>query len=426
MKQLFKRSTFAVLFYINKSKQKKNGLCPIMGRITIDTGVAQFSTKTDVNPSMWNAKSGRASGKSKEVNRLNRILDKLEMEIRSHYSRMVLEDAYVTAESVKNALNGTGKKTINLLELFREHNEEFKLRVGVNRVWETYEQYCHSYRVLTKFICLRYNVEDMALIQLDYHFIDAYDFYLRVDRRMTANSVLNHIIPLRKIIRRAISQDTLKRDPFINYVPEKPLKQRRYLTAEEFQKLLDTTIAEPHLIRTRDMFLFASFTGLAYADIKNLSENHLNMEQDGTQWIKIERQKTKSECNIRLLNIPVQIMEKYRHERTDGKIFKMNSLGNIDVNLKKVAQKCGIESRLTFHMGRHTYATQVCLSQGVPIETLSKMMGHKSIQITQIYAKITNQKVNEDMKILSKQIENKYELPEDDVPENFKRNQYYR
>jgi integrase len=119
-------------------------------------------------------------------------------------------------------------------------------------------------------------------------------------------------------------------------------------------------------------------------------------------------------------------MEKYRHERTDGKIFKMNSLGNMDVNLKKVAQKCGIESRLTFHMGRHTYATQVCLSQGVPIETLSKMMGHKSIQTTQIYAKITNQKVNEDMKILSKQIENKYELPKDDTPKDFARNQYYK
>ncbi|KAA6320196.1 Tyrosine recombinase XerC [termite gut metagenome] len=426
MKQLSKRSTFAVLFYINKSKQKKNGLCPVMGRITIDTGVAQFSVKADVNPFIWDAKSGRAIGKSKETNRMNRLLDKLEAEIRSHYSRMVLEDAYVTVESVKNALNGIGKKATNLLELFREHNEEFKLRVGINRVFETYEQYCYSYRLLSKFIRLRYHVDDMALCQLNYHFIDAYDFYLRVDKRMTVNTVLNHIIPLRKIIRRAISQDTLKRDPFINYVPEKPLKQRRYLTAEEFQKLLNTTITEPHLIRTRDMFLFASFTGLAYADIKNLSEKHLSIEQDGTQWIKIERQKTKSECNIRLLNIPIQIMEKYRHERTDGRIFKMNSLGNMDVNLKKVAQKCGIESRLTFHMGRHTYATQVCLSQGVPIETLSKMMGHKSIQTTQIYAKITNQKVNEDMKILSNRIENKYEMPKDDVPDCFRRNQYYK
>jgi site-specific recombinase XerD len=354
------------------------------------------------------------------------MLDTLETEIRSHYSRMVLEDAYVTAENVKNALNGIGKKATNLLELFREHNEEFKLRVGVNRVFGTYEQYCHSYCLLSKFIRLRYNVKDIALCQLNHHFIDAYDFYLRMDKRMTANSVLNHIIPLRKIIRRAISQDTLKRDPFTNYVPEKPLKQRRHLTAEEFQKLLSTTLTEEYLIRTRDMFLFASFTGLAYADIKNLSEKHLSIEEDGTRWIKIERQKTKSECNIRLLNIPIQIMEKYRHERTDGKIFKMNSLGNMDVNLKKVAQKCGIESRLTFHMGRHTYATQVCLSQGVPIETLSKMMGHKSIQTTQIYAKIINQKVNEDMKILSDRIENKYELPKDDVPKDFKKNQYYK
>lgn len=422
------RSTFAVLFYIDKSKAKKKskGLCTITGRITIDTEIARFSTKMDVNPEIWDAQTGRVIGKGKEVTKINRTLDNLEQEIQSHYDRLVLEDGYVTAEAVKNALNGIGKKATGLLELFREHNEEFKFRVGVNRVKDTYEHYLHSYRILENFLWVRFQIKDIALNQLTNSFIDAYDFHLRVDKRMNSNTVLNHTIPLRKMIRRAISQDIIKRDPFVNYVAEKPLKQRRHLTMDEFQKLLTTPITEKHLERCRDMFLFACFSGMAYADVCNLSEKHITQDDNGVMWIRIERQKTKSECRIRLLNVPIQIMEKYKHERTDDKIFKLKTLKTIDENLKIIAQKCGIESRLCYHMGRHTYATQVCISQGVPIETLCKMMGHRSVQTTQIYAKITNQKVNEDMKILSSRIENRYELPKDDMPEKFARNQYYK
>jgi site-specific recombinase XerD len=228
------------------------------------------------------------------------------------------------------------------------------------------------------------------------------------------------------MIRRAISQDTLKRNPFASYVSEKPLKQRRHLTMEEFQKLLDTSIMEKNLNKTRDMFLFSCFTGLSFADMHNLSEHHVTTDEQGVKWIRINRRKTGSECNIRLLKQADAIMEKYGNERTGDKIFRMITLNNMGNHLKIIAKKCGIETNLTFHMARHTYATQVCLSQGVPIETLCKMMGHRSIQTTQIYAKITSQKVNEDMKLLSGKIENKYELPKDDVPEDFKKNQYYK
>ncbi len=281
MKQVSKRSTFAVFFYINKSKVKKNGLCPVMGRITIDSGISQFSAKTEVNHTIWDAKAGRAIGKSKDTLSLNRKLDRLETQIKGHYNRMVLEDAFVTAESVKNALNGVGAKATHLLQLYQEHNEEFKLRVGVNRVYESYYQYLLAYKHLSAFILQRYQMDDIALCQLNQRFIDDFDFFLRVDKQMTAYTILNHIIPLRKMICRAINQDILKRDPFINYIPEQPIKRRRHLTAEEFQKLLSTPIESKYLNRTRDMFLFASFTGLSYADMKNLSEKHLIREADG-------------------------------------------------------------------------------------------------------------------------------------------------
>ncbi|KAA6312866.1 Tyrosine recombinase XerC [termite gut metagenome] len=293
MKEISKRSTFAVLFYINKAKRKKNGLCLLMGRITIDAGIAQFSAHTEVNPQTWDAKAGRAVGKTKEAVTVNKTLDKLERQIRSHYSKMVSEDAYVTAESVKNALNGIGRRAANLLELFREYNEEVKLRVGVNCVEATYEQYLMSYTHLSEFIRLCYHTDDVALTALNHQFINAYDLYLRVDKRMSAYTVQRHITSLHRMIRRAIKQNTLRRDLFSNYVGERPLQQRRHLTMDEFQKLLNKPIAETHLIRSRDIFLFTCFTGMAYADIRNLSEKHLITDENGFMWIKIKRQKNK-------------------------------------------------------------------------------------------------------------------------------------
>lgn len=419
------RSTFAILFYLNRAKTKKNGLCPLMGRITIDTGIAQFSAKIDVNPDLWDGKAGRATGKSKQSIEVNRYIDKLEQSIKDSYGRIVSEEGYVTAERVKNALNGVGEKKDTLLKLLEEHNEEFAKRVGVNRVYDTYTSYLGAYKHLARFIKGYYNMVDIPLRSLDHSFIDNYDFYLRVDRKMKPATVLSQIIPLRKMIRRAINQGILKRDPFVNYVAEQPEKQRRHLTREELDKFMSAKVQSKQVTHTQDMFIFSSFTGLAYADICNLSEKHIRTEADGTIWIHIHRQKTGGESNIMLLDIPKQIMEKYHSERKGDKIFNMVTLTCIGRNLNVVAASCGITRRITFHMGRHNFATHITLSQGVPMETVCRIMGHKSVQTTQIYAKITNQKVNEDMKLLAERIGTKYELKEAIIP-MFKHNQYYK
>jgi site-specific recombinase XerD len=412
MKETTKRSTFAVLFYINKAKRKKNGTCPIMGRITIDTGIAQFSAKEEINPAVWDAKSGRATGKTREALSVNRALDKLEAEINAHYSRMVLEDGYVTAEDVKNAMNGIGRKATYLLELFREHNAEFKQRVGINRTRRTYNLYAGAYKQLAAFVRYKYDMEDIPLRSITHGFIDAFDCYMRVNKGLTATTVLNYVIPLQKIIRRAISQETLRRNPFEGYVPEKSMPKRRHLTIEEFQKLLDTPIPNKSIARTRDMFLFACFTGLSYVDLKRLSTKHIITDPDGRMWIRIDRQKTKSECNIPLLEQAVQIMEKYKAERIDERIFIIRTPKFVRFSLYKVAAVCGLETHLTFHMARHTFGTQVCLSQGIPMETICKMMGHRSIKTTAIYSKITRQKISEDVKQLAGKIDGLYVLPD--------------
>ena len=423
-----RRSTFTVLFYVNRDKVKQNGLCLVMGRITIDTKVAQFSAKTDVDSTLWDTKTGRAIGKSSQSILVNRAIDRLTQEINKFYTEMVDKQGYVTAELVKNALYGIGRKQDMLLKLFNEHNQEFKLRVGVNRVEDTYSSYLRSYRHLFNFLSQKYGMEDIALDKLNLNFIDAYDFYLRVDRQMTQNTILGHLIILKKMIRRAIHQGILNRDPFVNYIAEQPEKERRHLKLEEIDKIMQVHIASKKVCHTRDMFIFCCFTGLAYSDIRNLSQGNITTQTDGSLWINIKRQKTKSECNIRLLDIPKQIIDKYRNDRKSDKVFNMISLNCICKNLEKIAVLCDIE-HITFHMARHNFGTHITLSQGVPIETVSRMMGHRSIATTQIYAKITNKKVNEDMKLLSERITDKYAVFEDKtmplgikLNQNFKRN----
>lgn len=415
IKATIKRSSFAILFYLNTSKQRKNGDCPIVGRISIDGKSVQFSTKINISSSDWDTKKGRAKKGRKELAEVNKTLDRLEKRIKEHYSRIVDMEGYVTAERVKNALNGIGEKATSLLQLFQEHNIEFEKRIGVNRVYDTYYAYLGTYKHLSNFIRLKYGLDDIPLINLTHKFINDFDFYLRVDRRMKASTVLGHMISLKKIVTRSINQGTLRRNPFMNYVAETPLKQYRHLTEEEFQKILTTPIASERYCRTRDWFVFSSFTGLSYVDMCALSVDNLVEEQDGSIWIKIPRQKTGAICSIKLLNIPLMIIEKYKEERKTDKVFNMISLSCICVNLKEIAKLCGIERNLTYHQSRHTYATQTCLSQGVPIETVCKLMGHKSIQTTQIYARITNQKVNEDMKKLFAKVDGKYQMIESDI-----------
>lgn len=414
-KTSIKRSTFAILFYLNTSKPRKDGTCPIVGRITIDAKSVQFSTKKNLSPSDWDTKKGRAKKERKELVQINKTLDRLEEQVKTHYSKIVEIEGYVTAERVKNALYGIGAKATNLLQLFQEHNEEFEKRVGVNRVYSTYYLYLSVYKYLSNFILSRYQTEDLPLISLNHKFINDYDFYLRVERKMSAHTVLNHIIILKKIIRRSINQGTLKRNPFINFIAETPQRLHRHLTEEEFQKILTTPIASYRYSRTRDWFVFSVFTGVSYADMCALSINNLIEEQDGSTWIKISRQKTGTVCSIKLLSIPLQIIKKYEKERKSDKVFNMINRPSLAVNMKGLAKICGIERDLTYHMSRHTYGTLIGVSQGVPIETVCKLMGHKSIQTTQIYAKITNQKVNEDMKQLFTKVSGKYQVAESDI-----------
>ncbi len=411
-------STFAVLFYINRQKVKKNGLCSLMCRISINAEIAQFSAGIDLDPALWDAKVYRMTGRSHHAGEVNHHIKQLTEKIHQFHKEILDEQGYITAELIKNAVTGIGRKKENLLELFRQHNEEYSKKAGINRAEKYIVIYKTVYKHVERFILTHYGVEDIPLRKLELSFIEKFDTYLRVELGFAAHTISTYTIILRKMVRLAIGQGILRKNPFATFIPEQPPRKRRHMTQEELDKFMCTPIASKALCHTRDMFVFSTFTGLAYVDLCNLSLQHIYKERNGSMWIRIKRQKTGSECNIQLLDIPIQIIGKYKPEQKGDKIFDTRSITTVEVNLKKIAKLCGIEKQITYHMSRYNFATLITLSQGVPLETVSRMMGHKCFRTTQIYASLIRQKINEDMKRLSERIGRQYKLPDNETRDN--------
>ena len=212
------------------------------------------------------------------------------------------------------------------------------------------------------------------------------------------------------MIKYAIGEGIISCDPFEGYAPVRAKPVQKYLTREELNRIITTPLDHPCRYLTRDMFLFSVFTGLAFTDICNLTENNIVRASDGVLWIKTTRQKTGTPCEIPLMELPLQIIEKYKGLAPNGKLLPMLSCGKLNTNLKVIAKICKIERRLVFHAGRHTFSTEICLSQGVPIETVSRMLGHRDLRSTQVYAKINNNKISEDTDKLEMRIKDKFRL----------------
>lgn len=398
------RSTFKVLFYLKRNAPKKNGLIPVMCRITVNGKISQFSCKLDVEEKTWNIELGRVSGRSTVAQETNRMLDKIRVGINKAYQDIYDKDNYVTAEKVRNAFLGMGMNHETLLAVFRQHNEDYEKQVGKIKSLRSYWKYCIVYKHLEEFIKQRYKVSDIALKELAPAFITDFELFLRTEKNHCNNTVWSYMMPFRSIIFTAINNGWLQRDPFYAYSITKEETKRGFLSKEEINLLIKGTFKKPSYTLIRDLFIFCTFTGLSWTDMANLTKENLQTSFDGHLWIKTNRQKTGTESNIRLLDVAKHIIEKYDGMTDDDKLLPVPCYVNCKNSIKVIAKKCGIEKNVTWHISRHTYATTVCLSNDVPIETLSKMLGHRSIRTTQIYAKITAEKVSRDMEKLSKQI----------------------
>lgn len=413
------KTEMKVLLYLKRNERNEAGLCPLMGKITVkgeSNSTVQFGCKISVNPELWNATSQRCTGKSRIAVKTNREIEALLLLLRSRFNELKDLSETVAAEDVKNAFQGIAAAQASLLKLYREHNEEYALRVGVNRTQSTYYQYCNTYRLLSKFIRCKYKVSDVAVKSLDCSFIEAFDYFLRVNEKQKPVTILGHINRLKSITYTAIHRGILTVHPFADFSPEKPERKQLHLTADEFSRLMNTTFDTPNRNFTRDMFLFSAFTGICYCDMCKLTQANVTRDREGNLWIETTRQKTGTPENVRLLDVALKIMEKYKGMTKDGKLFPMLHNTSFNPHLKKIAKQCGIERNLSFHMARHTFASQVCLAQGVPIETVSRTMGHKNITTTQRYAQVTHEKIDRDITALCTGIGDKYSLSGIDAP----------
>ncbi|GEP93032.1 Site-specific recombinase XerD [Chitinophaga terrae (ex Kim and Jung 2007)] len=398
-----KRSTFKLLFYLKKNEPKKNGNVPVMGRITIDGIPKSFSTKLDINPNNWDLKHGRVLGKSAQALGTNLKLDNIRMRINKIYDDMLKDEGFATAQKVKLSFLGVSVMDDAILKVFKDQNEDFERMVSKGkRSQNTYNKYKTVYNHLNEFIKERYHREDLAFRELTSDFIREFDFFLRIDKECTHNTVWVYTMPVIALADLAIKKGLIRQNPFEDYEISMEETDRSYLLKENVEKLMLLKPSKDKYEFVKDIFIFSCFTGLFYIDIQKLKWSNIQSFFDGHQWIINRRKKSDVASNVRLLEIPKRIIEKYRGLTRSDYVFPVPSNATCNSHVKKMIEEAEIvtEQKITFHTARHTFATMF-LTEGVPLESLSKMMGHKNISTTQIYAKITSQKISKDMDLVA-------------------------
>ena len=367
------RCTFKTVFYVNGSKER-NGIVPIMGRVTINGTIAQFSCKQSVTKAIWDAKGNRAIGKSKEAKEVNFALDNIKAQIAKHYQRLSDREAFVTAEMVRNAYQGIGTEYETLLRAFDKENAAFAKRVGKDRAKNTYRKYLTVRKYVAEFIKYQYKRSDMSMNELTEEFIRDYCLYLKNVVGLAQSSIWIYSIPLKHIVTAAHYNGKIPRNPFAMYHVDPDHKEREFLTLDELTAMTEIKLEDPNMAFARDLFIFGCWTGISFIDIKNLTEDNISIVNDAP-WIISKRQKTGVPFQIKLMDIPMLIIERYKSFRKDNHLFNIGNLDSINKRIKKVAAMCGIKKRVSFHVSRHSWAV-LALEYGMPIESVSKILGH--------------------------------------------------
>lgn len=395
-----------VAFYLKVNEKNAEGRCPIMGRLTVGRSESVFSAKLSIPASLWS--SGRAQGKSAEAVAINRQLDEYRASALAIYREQSAVREQVTAEVIKCLLLGMAAGQETLLDYFRTYIEHFEKRVGINRSDNSARTYHGTYKNLVSFLSKRYKLSDIPFAALNRSVIDKFDLYLRTERRLAPRSIILNMSRLHTVVNKALAAGIITADPFAGYEPPRPEHKQRYLTQEELKRLMTTPLPSSRLYLVRDLFLFSCYTGISYGDMCRLTTTNLETAEDGTVWIKAVREKTGVEFEIPLLDLPLHIIDKYRDIMPDEKLLPMYWNSELNKGLKQLAAACGIDRKLTFHMARHTYPTEIALSHGVPMETVSRMLGHSRVDTTQIYAQVTDNKIGTDTQSLNKRIAERF------------------
>lgn len=399
--------SFALLYFLKQPKNQKQAMRYIYVRVTVNGVGKEFSTQRKWDIGRWDQNTGRATGTREDAKSLNYYLDTLGLKIYQIRTSLIDQNKEITAETIVNIATGKSSEKKLLLSVFKDYNSQIEALVGTDYSYRTFQRYRTTRDHTAAFIKWKYNSEDIPLIDLDYEFVSDYSFWLKTTKRCAHNSTMKYISTVKTVLKECIKRKWLKDDPFVDFKTADREVEIIPLTKAELQAINDKPLTFERLSIVRDIFLFSCYTGLAYVDVSNLMRSQIITGIDEEQWIITSRQKTKVPTRLPLLPVARAILDKYEnHPKCYEEQRALPILSNQKMNayLKEIADLCGITKKLTFHIARHTFATTVTLSNGVPIETVSKMLGHKSLKQTQHYAKIIDLKISEDMALLKQKL----------------------
>ena len=397
------RMNFKVSFYLRSNYENKEGKSPVMLRVFLSGEMANFgTTKIFVKKSLWSNATSRLRGRTTEALSVNAALDAISTTLYGIY-RKYENDESLSLDLIRTVYFGKNREFTSFLPVFDKFLEDIKQRVGKTIGADSLQKYSVLRRHFAEFLMYKYSRKDIGLNEFTPAVVQDFHLYMSTVAGCAYNTSVKKVKTLKTITIYAQKRGFLLHDPFVNHHFHMEPVDRGFLTDEEILRVANKDLGIQRLELVRDIFIFSCFTGLAYIDVSNLTPDHI-VTMDDKQWIMTKRQKTSVETNVLLLDIPRAIIAKYSHKTyRDGKLFPVLTNQKTNSYLKEIADLCGIKKKLTFHLARHTFAT-MSLSKGVPIESVSKMLGHTNIRTTQIYARITNKKIEHDMEQLSEKL----------------------
>lgn len=397
-----KRDSFRVLFFLKKTKLLKNGEASVCMRITVNGTRVENNIRKSIDPALWSQAKETARGKSRRACDLNTYIEEARIKLYQIFCELEQRNRPVTAHLLQELFFGQEKpeEVRTLLGTMQEHNDQCRALVGTDYALITVRRYESCRRYLAELIRQRYGKEDLPLAEVNGELVRAFAFYLKTEKECQQNTVIRYMKCLKKITNLARANDWMAKDPFLGIRFHEKEVIREFLTMDELQTIYRKEFPLERLTLVRDVFIFAAFTGLAFIDVQQLAPEHIVRDNNGNLWIRKPRQKTKNMCNIPLLDIPQEILRKYADHptcRKKGVLLPVPCNQKMNSYLKEIADICMIRKNLTTHCARHSYATSVCLANGVSLENVAKMLGHSNIKMTQHYARVLDSSILRDM-----------------------------
>ena len=401
------KAIFRAVFYLRSNYVNKEGKTPVMLRIYLNNERLSIgSTGIAVQQSQWDREKERLKGRTTEALSTNLELDNIQSGLQTIFKKVEMTDE-VSLERIKSEYLGKKEDVDTLMSLFNKHNSEVARQVGVSVEAATLQKYNVCKKHFSNFLRDKYGRSDIRLSELGYIVIHDFDIYLRTVVGQNPNTATRMMKTFKTITILGRKLGVLHHDPFLNIRFHMEPVNRGFLTDEEILKIANKDFGIGRLELVKDVFVFSCFTGLAYIDVYNLAPENI-VTLNGKQWIMTKRQKTSVETNVLLLDIPKSIIAKYSGKTyRDGKLFPMLTNQKLNSYLKEIADLCNIQKKLTTHTARHSYATSVCLANGVSIENVAKMLGHSNIKMTQHYAKVLDRSIMKDMRNVARALSKK-------------------